>query len=311
MKSIYKGSESTGINRIDSPVDGCWINLIDPTTDEIDSIKSLGIPAELITYPLDLDERPRTEKEDDGTTLILLRIPFFQGEKFDVPFTSIPLGIILTETMIITVCKKNNVIIDEILRPKTKGISTAKRVRFVLRILLLTANQFLAYLREINHNVEIVEDKLQVSMRNNEVLELLKYQKSLVYFTTALRSNELMMERLQKTPIFHRYPEDEDLLEDVLTENQQAIEMVAIAGNILSSMMDAFASIISNNLNVVMKFLASMTIILSIPTIITSYFGMNVELPMQGNNFAFIWIILIFLGLSIMTIVIFIRKNWF
>ena len=311
MKSIYKGSESTGINRIDSPVDGCWINLIDPTTDEIDSIKSLGIPAELITYPLDLDERPRTEKEDDGTTLILLRIPFFQGEKFDVPFTSIPLGIILTETMIITVCKKNNVIIDEILRSKTKGFSTAKRVRFVLRILLLTANQFLAYLREINHNVEIVEDKLQVSMRNNEVLELLKYQKSLVYFTTALRSNELMMERLQKTPIFHRYPEDEDLLEDVLTENQQAIEMVAIAGNILSSMMDAFASIISNNLNVVMKFLASMTIILSIPTIITSYFGMNVELPMQGNNFAFIWIILIFLGLSIMTIVIFIRKNWF
>jgi len=311
MKIIYKGNEVTGFTRIESPVEGCWINLIDPTTDEIDSIKAMGIPSDFLTYALDLDERPRTEKEDDGTTLIMLRIPFFQGEKLDVPYTSIPLGIILTDTMIITVCKKNNVIIDELLRTKTKGVSTAKRVRLVLRILLLTANQFLAYLREINHTVEIVEDKLQASMRNNEVMELLKYQKSLVYFTTALRSNELMMERLQKTPLFHKYPEDEDLLEDVLTENQQAIEMVAIAGNILSSMMDAFASIISNNLNVVMKFLASMTIILSIPTIITSYFGMNVALPMQNNTMAFLWIILIFLILSMATILIFIRKDWF
>lgn len=311
MKIIYKGNEVTGFTRIESPVEGCWINLIDPTTDEIDSIKAMGIPSDFLTYALDLDERPRTEKEDDGTTLIMLRIPFFQGEKLDVPYTSIPLGIILTDTMIITVCKKNNVIIDELLRTKTKGVSTSKRVRLVLRILLLTANQFLAYLREINHTVEIVEDKLQASMRNNEVMELLKYQKSLVYFTTALRSNELMMERLQKTPLFHKYPEDEDLLEDVLTENQQAIEMVAIAGNILSSMMDAFASIISNNLNVVMKFLASMTIILSIPTIITSYFGMNVALPMQNNTMAFLWIILIFLLLSMATIFIFIRKDWF
>jgi magnesium transporter len=311
MKIIYKGNEVNGITRIDTPVEGCWINLIDPTTDEIDSIKAMGIPSDFLTYALDLDERPRTEKEDDGTTLIMLRIPFFQGEKLDVPYTSIPLGIILTDTMIITVCKKNNLIIDELLRTKAKGISTAKRVRLVLRILLLTANQFLSYLREINHTVELVEDKLQASMRNNEVMELLKYQKSLVYFTTALRSNELMMERLQKTPLFHKYPEDEDLLEDVLTENQQAIEMVAIAGNILSSMMDAFASIISNNLNVVMKFLASMTIILSIPTIITSYFGMNVDLPMQNNSLAFMWIILIFLVLSTAMIFIFIKKDWF
>lgn len=311
MKIIYKGNENTGITRIDTPVEGCWINLIDPTTDEIDSIKAMGIPSDFLTYALDLDERPRTEKEDDGTTLIMLRIPFFQGEKLDVPYTSIPLGIILTDTMIITVCKKNNVILEELLRGKTRGISTSKRVRLVLRILLLTANQFLAYLREINHTVEMVEDKLQASMRNNEVMELLKYQKSLVYFTTALRSNELMMERLQKTPLFHKFPEDEDLLEDVLTENQQAIEMVAIAGNILSSMMDAFASIISNNLNVVMKFLASMTIILSIPTIITSYFGMNVKLPMQANPLAFMWIIIIFLLFCMATIFIFIKKDWF
>ncbi len=311
MKTIYKGNEETGITRIETPIEGCWINLIDPTTDEIDSIKALGVPSDFLTYALDLDERPRTEKEDDGTTLIMLSIPFFQGEKFDVPFSTIPLGIILTDSMVITVCKKNNVIMDELLRTRSKGISTAKRVRFILRILLITATQYLSYLREINHTVELVEDRLQASMRNKEVMELLKYQKSLVYFTTALRSNELMMERLKKTPLFHRYEEDEDLLEDVLTENQQAIEMVGIASNILSSMMDAFASIISNNLNVVMKFLASMTIVLSIPTIVTSYFGMNVDLPLQQNPLAFLWIIAILVVLSMVVIFIFIRRDWF
>jgi len=311
VKVIYKGNEESGISRIESPVDGCWISLIDPTIDEIDSIKALGIPSDFLTYALDLDERPRTEKEDDGTTLIMLSVPIFQGEKFDVPFSTIPLGIILTSRMVITVCKKHNVIIDELLRPRAKGISTSKQIRFILRILLTTATQYLAYLREINHTVELVEDRLQASMKNKEVLDLLKYQKSLVYFTTALRSNELMMERLQKTPLFHRYPEDEDLLEDVITENQQAIEMVGIASNILSSMMDAFASIISNNLNVVMKFLASITIVLSIPTIVTSYFGMNVDLPLQGNDFAFLWIIVIFLAISLLIVYVFIRKKWF
>lgn len=311
MKIIYKGNEETGITQIEEPTDGCWINLIDPTTDEIDSIKAMGIPADFLTYPLDLDERSRTEREDDGTTLILLRIPFFQGEKLDVPYTSIPLGIILTEKMIITVCKRHNVVIDEMLRTRIRGISTGKRNRLVLRILLLTATQFLTYLREINHTTELLEDRLQASMRNNEVLELLKYQKSLVYFTTALRSNELMMERLQKTPLFHRYPEDEDLLEDVLTENQQAIEMVAISGNILSSMMDAFASIISNNLNVVMKFLASITIVMSIPTIVTSYFGMNVTIPYANHPMAYLWIIGLFVAFSLFTIFIFIKRDWF
>jgi len=311
MKNIYKGNEETGITRIEAPIEGCWINLIDPTTDEIDSIKALGVPTDFLTYALDLDERPRTEKEDDGTTLIMLSIPFFQGEKFDVPFSTIPLGIILTDKMVITVCKKNNVIMDELLRTRSKGISTAKRVRFILRILLITATQYLSYLREINHTVELVEDRLQASMRNKEVMELLKYQKSLVYFTTALRSNELMMERLKKTPLFHRYPEDEDLLEDVLTENQQAIEMVGIASDILSSMMDAFASIISNNLNVVMKFLASITIVLSIPTIVTSFYGMNVDLPLQQNPLAFLFVIALFVVLSMTVIIIFIRRDWF
>lgn len=311
MKSIYKGKEGSGIIEVQNYTEGCWVNVIDPTSEELSDLTKLGIPLDFITSPLDLDERPRSEKDDEGTQLILIKIPFFQGDELDVPYTSIPLGIILTEKYVVTVCKKNNIILDELLRTKLKGFSTGKKIRFVLRVLLLSATKFLSYLREINNSVERVEDNLTASMRNKEVLELLKYQKSLVYFETALKSNELMMERLQKTPIFRRFPEDEDLLEDVLTENQQAIEMVAIAENILSSMMDAFASIISNNLNVVMKFLASVTIVLSIPTIITSFFGMNVTLPMTSQPWSYLGIISIFVALCLLVILIFIRKDWF
>ncbi len=311
MISIYKGKEGLGIAEVQNYAEGCWVNVIDPTPEEISDLTKLGIPFDFITSPLDLDERPRSEKDDEGAQLILIKIPFFQGDELDVPYTSIPLGIILTDKFVVTVCKKNNIILDELLRTKLKGFSTGKKIRFVLRVLLLSATKFLSYLREINNSVERVEDNLTASMRNKEVLELLKYQKSLVYFETALKSNELMMERLQKTPIFRRFPEDEDLLEDVLTENQQAIEMVAIAENILSSMMDAFASIISNNLNVVMKFLASVTIVLSIPTIITSFFGMNVTLPMSNQPWSYLGIISIFMALCLLVIMIFIRKDWF
>jgi magnesium transporter len=311
MLTFFKGNEKTGIEEVDTPIEGSWVNAIDPTEAEIDIIKNLGIPLDFITSSLDMDERPRTEKEDDGTTLILIKIPFYEGENLDVPYSTIPLGIISTDTHVITVCRRSNSILEELNRSKHKGFSTAKRVRFTLRILLFSALKFLAYLRQINYQVDLVEDKLQASMRNKEVLELLKYQKSLVYFETALKSNELMLERLQKTAIFHRFAEDEDLLEDVLTENQQAIEMVAIAENILSSTMDAFASIISNNLNVVMKFLASVTIVLSIPTIITSYFGMNVLIPYADTPWAYLGIIALFVIVCIVVVLIFIRKNWF
>lgn len=311
MINFYKGNERTGLVEIEEAIEGCWINVIDPTDKEMEIIRQLGIPGDYITYSLDLDERPRTEKEDDGTTLILIKIPFDDKNNEDVPYETIPLGIIFNEKHLITVCKHNNEILNELLKSKYKGFSTAKKIRFILRILLLAATKFLFYLRQINRHVELVEDKLQASMRNKEVLELLKYQKSLVYFQTALKSNELMLERLQKTALFHKYEEDEDLLEDVVTENQQAIEMVAIAENILTSTMNAFSSIISNNLNVVMKFLASVTIVLSIPTIITSYFGMNVTIPYGDRPWAYLGIIALFVVVCLIVIWIFNRKNWF
>lgn len=309
MITFLKNTE-TALERLDSVTPNCWINAIDPTSDEIEFLSGLGIPQDFVTYPLDIDERSRIEREDDGTLLILIRIPYFQGLKVDVPYITLPLGIILTDKYFVTVCRRQNDIINDFASGRMPKLSTTKRNRFVLRVLLSTAQKYLAYLREINKTVDVIEDNLTASQRNKEVLELLKYQKSLVYFTTALKTNELTLVRLQRYPYFKMYPDDEDLMEDVLVENQQAIEMVNISQNILSSLMDAFASIISNNLNGVMKFLASVTIVLSLPTIITSFFGMNVDLPLTGG-LAYLQIIVICLVISVATILVFVRRNWF
>ncbi len=307
----YHKSTEAGLIKIDDPVNGSWISVIDPTTEEIEQVAALGVPQDFITYPLDMDERPRTEKEDDGTQLIVLRVPFFQGITTDIPFITIPLGVILTEKYLITVCRRPNDVLVEFASGRLRGLSTGKRNRFLLRLLLNTSNKFLVYLREINKTVDGLEDRLTASMRNNEVLELLKYQKSLVYLTTALRSNELLLERLQRSQMFKLYPDDEDLLDDVIIENQQAIEMTNITSNVLTSMMDAFASIISNNLNVVMKFLASITIVLSLPTIVTSFFGMNVGLPMATLSYAYLIILGICLVLIGVVVMIFMKRDWF
>jgi magnesium transporter len=308
---VYIKSTANGLEKIDELVPGSWINIIDPTTEEIDKMAAIGIPQDYLTYSLDQDERSRTEREDDGTTLIIIRVPYFQGPKVDVPYITVPLGIILNENYIITVGKRSNQIIEDMSNGRVRGLSTAKRYRFVLRILLLTATRFLHYLREINNRVDLLEDQLQASMKNKEVAELLKMQKSLVYFTTALRSNQLVLDRLQRGQMFHKYPDDEDLLEDVITENQQAIEMVSTSTTILSSMMDSFASIISNNLNVVMKFLASMTIVLALPMFITSYYGMNVNLPFQADHNAYLMIISVCVLLALMVVWIFMKRDWF
>lgn len=309
MISIFKNNE-TGLALLTEPNPGCWINAINPTPQEIQWLQGLQLPPDYITYPLDIDERARTEREN-GEVLIVLRVPYFQGQDADVPYTTIPLGIILNDRYIVTICKNDNEILADFTSGRLRGLSTTKRNRFVLRLLLNAASRYLVHLREINKVVDALEDQLQLSTRNKEVLELLKFQKSLTYFTTALKSNELMMERLQRSQLFKAYPEDEDLLEDVLTENQQAIEMTNISSNILSSMMDAFASIISNNLNGVMKFLAAITIVLSLPTMVASFYGMNVELPFEHTQYAFVLVIGISLLLALGVTYVFVKRDWF
>jgi magnesium transporter len=309
MITIYKNNGKE-LQQLHEPALGDWIHLTNPAPEEIAQIHALGIPHDYLTYPLDLDERARTEREN-GELLIVLRIPYYQGEASDIPYTTIPLGIVVTQEHILTICKLENEIINEFINRRLKDADTTKRLRFVLRLLLIAANKYLMYLREITKRVDFLEDELQQSTRNKEVLELLKYQKSLTFFTTALKSNELMMERLRRSRLFETYPEDEDLLEDVLTENQQAIEMTNITSNILSSMMDAFASIISNNLNSVMKFLASITIVISLPTMVASFYGMNVILPLQGHPQAFFFAMGLSFFISLSVVYIFWKRDWF
>lgn len=309
MITIYANREN-GLATQSELTGSSWLNVIDPTPEEIARLQDLGIYPDFITYPLDLDEQARMERED-GQILIVLRIPCYQGESADIPYITIPLGIILTDKLVVTICKRDNEILQAFTSGRVRDLTPGKKYRFVLRLLLRTAQTYLANLREINKVVEVLEDRLQMSTRNKEVLDLLKYQKSLTYFTTALKANDLLVERLQRIQIFKAYPEDEDLLEDVLIENKQAIEMTNIASNILSSMMDAFASIISNNLNVVMKFLTSVTIVLSIPTIIFGYYGMNVSLPMMKHPIAFLGILGATMVVMLLVVLMFWRRDWF
>ena len=308
MLTIYKTTEQ-GLEQLESIANGAWVKAIDPTPEEVQQLVNWGIDAEYINYSLDLDEMPRIERDDDYT-FILIRIPHRQPDS-DIPYITIPLGIMIKGNMIVTICREDKEMFKVLANGKYRLLKTGKRYRFALYIFLETATRYLTHLREINRITEGLEDQLQKSTRNSEVLELLKYQKSLTYFATALRSNEVMMERVQRTQIFNYYEDDQDLLEDVLTENQQAIQMTNINTEILSSMMDAFASIISNNLNGVMKALAAITIIINVPAVVAAFYGMNVKLPGEGHPLAFLTVFAISLGLTALATFIFYKRDWF
>ncbi len=195
---------------------------------------------------------------------------------------------------------------------RVREFYTFKKTRFVFQILYRNAASYLRYLRIIDRKSDQIEEKLHISQKNSELIELLELEKSLVYFTTSLRSNEVVLEKLLRTERVKKYPEDEDLLEDVIIENKQAIEMANIYSGILSGMMDAFASVISNNLNIVMKFLATVTIVLSIPTMIASFFGMNFDnIPLGHSPFGFFTIIVLTLIISGVVALLFRKKDLF
>ena len=289
---------------------GVWIHAVDPSQEEIEQLLKWGVPSAGINSALDLDELARVEKED-RVTFIIIRVPFFLGDQEDIPYTTVPLGVLTSSKWIVTLCRHSTQLLRESRKSKDHPLNTRKHNTFILHILYNTAKLYLQHLTAINHIVDNLEDRLSQSIRNKELFQLLKYQKSLVFFSTALKTNELMIERLQRIRLFQKYPEDQDLLDDVLTENLQAVQMTNISGNILSQMMDAFASMISNNQNNVIKLLTSVTIVLSIPVIVASFFGMNLPLPFQEHPIAFEITLAISLILSILAIYIFRRKDWF
>lgn len=299
MLNVFK-TVNNELVRAELYEEGIWINLVNPTEDEINKISNgLNVEIDFLKAALDEEERARIENEN-GQTLIIVDIPIIEKEENMNLYTTIPLSIIVIKHAIITVCLRHDTLLDDFINNKVKTFLTQYKTRFVLQILYKNAARYLQHLRNIDKTSSRIEKALHKSMKNKELIQLLKLQKSLVYFSTALKSNEIVLEKLMKYDHIKSYPEDADLLQDVIIENKQAIEMASIYTNILSGTMDAFASVISNNLNIVMKFLTSVTIVMAIPTMISSFFGMNVDLPI-GGTFGF-WIILgIALAMSLLT----------
>lgn len=310
MINIFK-TTGNGFISIDNIEKDCWVNVSNPGPDELIKIsEDLSIPLDFLTDSLDVDERSRIETENN-TTLIILRVPKFDKDNSGVPFTTFPLGIVLTKDIIITICLWDINEVLDLFKGKIKSLPTKNRARFILHFFHRTAFYYLKYLKEINKKSNEVEKELQRSMKNEELIKLLDIEKSLVFFTTSLRSNELVMERLSKIRALELNEDDKDLLDDIIVDNKQAIEMGNIYSNILSGMMDAFASVISNNLTIVMKFLTSVTIILMLPTLVASIYGMNVELPFQHTPHAFFITIGLSFLLSSVGVLIFLKNRWF
>lgn len=265
---------------------GCWINITAPTPAEVEDIsRRLNIPQSMLTDPLDKDERARIEIEDD-TLLILLRVPYFTSDA-DVPFNTAPLGIIYSGDFVITVASRHATIMNDFANGLVRNFITVNRERFIFQILNRAALLYLNYLKEINIRTENIERELQTAVSNHKLINLQLLGKSLVYFTTSLKANEIMIGRLSTIKQFKVAEDDEELFADVIVEYRQALEMATVYNNILNGTMDAFASIISNNLNVVMRTLTYISVLLMVPTLITSIYGMNVKLPFEDSEYGF------------------------
>lgn len=312
MITIYKSTAEGILDNIDSIEHGSWINMVDPSKEEILLISQrLNIPQDFIRAALDEEEGSRIEFEDNAT-LIIVDIPFTEIDDNSLTYDTYPLAIIYVEGIIITVCLKNSPVLLDFIQEKVPSFYTFKKVRFMLQILYRISNYYLLYLRQINKKSLLVEKTLYKSLRNRELIQLFALQKSLVYFSTSLKSNDLTLEKLLKQEILTKYDEDKDILEDVIIENKQAIEMCSIYDNVLQGTMNVFASIISNNQNQVMKYLTSVTIVMSIPTLISGMLGMNVGgVPFFDNPYGFFNMCIIVTLITIAAIIYLIKKDMF
>ena len=277
-----------GIRQINEIEQGCWIVMTSPSATELLEISErCNVDIDHLRAPLDEEERSRIEVEDNYT-LILVDIPTIEESNKKDRYVTIPLAIIVAKDVIITICLEETKVLKSFMDGRVRNFYTYKKTRLILQILYKNASVFLQYLRIIDRKSEEIEHKLHISTKNSELMQILELEKSLVYFTTSLRSNEVVLEKMLKIDNIKQYPEDTELLEDVIIENKQAIEMSYIYSGILSSTREAFASVISNNLNIVMKFLAAVTIVMAIPTMIASFFGMNVDgIPGSEDPYGF------------------------
>lgn len=309
MLNFYK-TINNRVTPIDSLEEGCWVCAISPTEKEVRFLTDeMEIDADFVRAALDDEESSRVESEEDQT-LIIVDVPVAekQEEEKTILYTTMPMAIITTPKNVVTVSLKENAVVSEMSQGLVKNVQTHMRTRFLLSMLLRVATRFLQYLKQIDKISYTTENLLHKSMRNKELIQLLGLEKSLVYFSTSLKSNEVTLEKILRGRIIKLYEEDEDLLEDVIVEVKQAIEMCNIYSNILSGTMDAFASIISNNLNIVMKVLTSITIVMAIPNMVFSMYGMNVS----GLPLPYFWVSMALTAAAVLIVsLILIKKGMF
>ena len=291
------------VEQIEKPEPGAWLCLSEPTDVELATVaQETGVDLADLRAPLDDEERSRVDTESDYT-MIIVDIPTVEERGGRDWYETIPLSIVVTQDLIITVCMQDTPVLHPFMDGTIRGFNTFMKSRFILQILYRNATMYLRYLRIIDRESDKLEMRLRHSMENREILMLLELSKTLVYFTTSLRSNEIVMEKLMTLSRIKQYPEDEDLLEDVITENKQAIEMANIYSGVLANMTDAFASIVSNNLANVMRIFTIISITLSIPTLIFSMYGMNFQdgmlgIPLSNTPWGFAVVVLIATALS-------------
>ncbi len=320
MLEIFKSQESGHLEKLTLKTleKGAWINIIDPTPYELKEVSAAcDVEPDFLRAALDDEERSHIDVEDESI-MILTNVPVvYEEENYDT-YDTLPLSVILTKKYIITVCLEETPVIASFNERTARLFHTYKKTQFLFEILFRTATFFLRYLRQINKTSEEIEDQLRQSMRNSDILRLMELQKGLTYFNASLRANDAVLEKLLRIRtsrslenILEIYEEDEDLLEDVIIENKQAREMVEMYSKILSQMADIFSSIISNNQNMVMKFLAAVTIVIAVPTVIASFFGMNVPVPFEGNSYGFPLVIFIATVASSLAVLYFWKNRMF
>lgn len=308
MITYYKNNN--GLIHTQNPENNCWINVICPTKAETEFLlQELQIPEDFYNDIEDIDERPRIEIEN-GWFLIIIRVPFKSNDA-KLPFNTAPLGFIFKDDVFVSLCfHETEILSDFVLYTKRKKITIDNHFDLVLKLLLSSSIWFLKYLKQINQRIKLAEDNLEKSIKNEELQALLQIEKCLVFFITSLKGNDILFHRIKNLKNY-KDTFDLELLEDVEIELRQAEETTNIYNNILTGMMDAYASVISNNLNVIMKRLTSISIILMIPTLIASLYGMNVPNNLGDNPFGFWVVLLISLGISVFGVFLFKKKNMF
>jgi magnesium transporter len=310
MISIYKTDiKNNELLKLETIEQDSWINLVAPTQEEIDEVvTATGIERELIVTILDEEELPRIEVTDNST-LIVMDFPYTENKKQKNKFSTMPVGIFITNNNIVTVSLKKCEVFYDLIGGKVKGFYTQKKTRFVIQLSHKISMLYLKYLKSIDKEIEEKEEIMSKSTGNEELISLLNTEKSLVYFITALKSNGFILEKLAKGNTIKLFEEDAELLDDAIIENNQGKETANIYREILSNISETYATIISNNLNVVMKFLASITIVFSIPTIVFAFFGMNVPFGwFELSPIAAISIGIFSIAISLLT-ALFLRKK--